>query len=199
MFEQVKLPYAFTDLEPHIDGATMEVHYTGHHATYTKNLNDLAEKIPALKGSAIEEILLNLEALPQEHRTAVANNGGGFLAHNLYFESLSPHGGKEPTGALKTQIDKDFGNFQNLKEALTQAALTQFGSGYAWLVYCKKSNMLKVEKTPNQDLPLKDTTVLLPIDVWEHAYYLKHKNKRASHIEDLFHVIDWSVVEKRYG
>ena len=199
MFEQVKLNYSFTDLEPYIDGATMEVHYTGHHATYTKTLNELISKIPELKDKPILDILLNLEAAPVEHRVALQNNGGGFYAHNLYFESLSPNGGGEPSGALKNQIDKDFGSFDNLRDELTKASLGQFGSGYGWLVYCSKENRLIVKKTANQDLPMKEKciTPLLLIDVWEHAYYLKYKNKRVDHVAAIFNVIDWDVVEKR--
>lgn len=200
MFEQVKLPYDFSALEPHIDTATMEVHYTGHHATYTKNLNDLAEKVPSLANKPILQILCNLGDVPEEHQIAVRNNGGGFYAHNLYFSSLSPNGAKAPSNALKSQIDNDFSNFSKLQEALSTAAMGQFGSGYAWLVYSHEEKKLSVKKTANQDIPMtnEDTTPLLLIDVWEHAYYLKHKNKRADHVSAIFNVIDWDVVSERY-
>ena len=199
MFEQVKLSYDFSALEPYIDTATMEVHYKGHHATYCKNFSDLIETVPGLKGKSALEILTNLDKIPAEYRTAVRNNGGGALNHNLYFESLSPNGGKAPTGALAAQIDKDFGDFETLCAALKKAALGQFGSGYSWLVYDRAEGKLLVTQSANQDLP-KDgkAAMLLPIDVWEHAYYLKHKNKRADYLEDLFHVIDWTVAARRF-
>ena len=200
MFEQIKLSYDFSDLEPYIDAATMEVHYTGHHATYTKVLNELVDKIPNLRDKSIEDILFNLESVPEEHRMAVRNNGGGFLTHNLYFESLSPNGNKEPEGSLKSQIEKDFGSFQSLCDDLTKAAIGQFGSGYAWLIYCGKEQRLEVKQTANQEVPMtdKDTKVLLLIDVWEHAYYLKYRNKRTEHVAALFNVVDWDVIAKRY-
>ena len=200
MFEHVKLPYDFSALEPYIDTATMEVHYTGHHATYTKALNELTSKIPAMKDKPIEQILTNLEAIPEEYRTAVRNNGGGFLNHNIYFEALSPRGNRKPEGSLKNQIEKDFGSFDKLCDDLTKAALGQFGSGYAWLVYSSKENRLLVKQTANQEIPMVEDGIkpLLLIDVWEHAYYLKYKNKRADHVTALFNVIDWDVVAKRY-
>lgn len=200
MFEQIKLSYDFSALEPFIDRATMEVHYTGHHATYTKNLNDLINQIPGAKGKTIEEILINLNEIPQEHQTAIRNNGGGFLTHNLYFQSLSPNGAKEPGGLFKNQIEKDFGNFKTLCDELKKASISQFGSGYGWLVYCGKEKQLKIKQTANQEIPMinNDIKPLLLIDVWEHAYYLKHKNKRADHMGDIFNVIDWDVVSGRY-
>ena len=199
MFEQVKLSYDFSALEPHIDAATMEVHYTGHHAAYTKQLNDLVEKIPSLKGKSAKEILLRLDEVPEEYRTAVKNNGGGYLSHNYYFESLSPKSNK-PTGMLMERIEKDFGSFESLCDTLTKAALGQFGSGYAWLIYCNIEQRLLVKQVANQDLPVNNPVakMLLPIDVWEHAYYLKYKNKRADHVAAIFNVIDWDVVAKRF-
>ena len=200
MPKQTTLTYGFTALEPYIDAGTMEVHYTGHHATYAKVFGELIESVPGLKGKTVEQILENLDDVPHEYRDAVRNNGGGFLNHNLYFESLSPNGHKEPMGALKQQIDKDFGDFEALIAQLKKAALTQFGSGYAWLVYSEKEGRLLVKQTGNQESPMMDgeTKVLLPIDVWEHAYYLKYRNKRAEYVDALFHVIDWSVVGERY-
>ena len=200
MFEQTTLNYDFKALEPHIDAATMEVHYTGHHATYAKNFRELVETVPGLKGKTTEQILENLDEVPHEYRDAVRNNGGGFYNHNVYFASLSPSGGGEPTGALSQQITKDFGNFATLRDELKKAALGQFGSGYAWLAYCTKEQRLLVKQSGNQETPMMDgtTKVLLPIDVWEHAYYLKYRNKRAQHVDALFHVIDWDVVGKRY-
>jgi len=200
MYEQIKLPYDLSALEPHIDTATMDVHYNGHHKTYCKNFNDLMAHIPDLQGKPVEEILTDLDAVPEEYRTAVCNNGGGFYNHNLYFESISPDGGKAPEGRLAEQIAKDFGDFASLVAELKKAALAQFGSGYAWLLYFLPEQRLLVEKTGNQELPMpdEDTKILLPIDVWEHAYYLKHKNKRADYLDDLFEVIDWTVVARRF-
>lgn len=200
MFTQTKGNYDWGALEPHIDAKTMQVHYEGHHATYTKNFNDLVEKVPGLKGKTAQEILENLEDVPLEYRDAVRNNGGGFLNHNVYFEALSPDGGLAPTGTLKGAIEKDFGGFEALCTKLKEAALGQFGSGYAWLVYCPQEKRLLVRQTGNQENPMMDgkTKVLLAIDVWEHAYYLKQQNKRAQYLDALFHVIDWTVVEKRY-
>jgi len=200
MFEQVKLTYDFSALEPHIDAATMEVHYTGHHATYAKAFKELMERVPELKGKTTEQVLMNLDEVPEEYRDAVRNNGGGFLNHNMYFESLSPNGGREPKGSLREQIVADFRDFSSLCEQLKQAALGQFGSGYAWLVFCGREQRLLIKQTTNQVSPMMDgeTKVLLPIDVWEHAYYLKYRNKRAEHVDALFHVIDWDVVAQRY-
>ena len=201
MFEQISLPYDFSALEPYIDAATMEVHYTGHHATYTKALNELAIKIPQLTDKSIIQTLANLNSIPEEYRTAVRNNGGGFVTHNMYFESLSPNGNTTPSGDLQAQIDKDFGSFDNLRDSLKKAALGQFGSGYAWLVYCTNNNKLLVKQTANQEIPMIDNsiTALLLIDVWEHAYYLKYKNKRADHVDALFNVIDWDIIASRYN
>lgn len=200
MFEQVKLNYDFQDLQPHIDAETMQVHYTGHHATYTKVFNELVEKVPGLKGKSAEEILENLDDVPHEYRDAVRNNGGGFLNHNVYFEALAPNGKKEPDGAFAKQIEAEFGSFSTLCETLKKAALGQFGSGYAWLTYDPKEERLAVKQTGNQETPMMDkkTKVLLAIDVWEHAYYLKYRNKRAEHVDALFHVIDWAVVQARF-
>ena len=200
MFEQVRLLYDFSALEPHIDTATMEVHYTGHHAAYTKALNDLVEKVPELKGKTSEEIMMLLDEVPDAYQVAVRNNCGGFINHNMYFESLSPNGGREAKGPLGQQIEKDFGGMEPLVEALKKAALTQFGSGYAWLAYCQIEQKLIVTQTDNQKTPMTDgmTKALLPIDVWEHAYYLKYRNKRADHVNAIFNVIDWDVVARRF-
>jgi len=200
MFEQVKLTYAFGDLEPYIDTATMEVHYNGHLATFTKACNDLVKQVPGLRDKTSEQILLDLNDVPDHYRTAVRNNFGGFFNHNMYFESLSPNGAREAKGPLRDQIEKDFKTFENLVDVLKQAALTQFGSGYAWLVYSKAESKLMVAQSNNQENPMmnSDTKCLLPIDVWEHAYYLKHKNKRAAYLEDVFQVIDWDMVARRF-
>ncbi len=201
MFEQIKLPYAYDALEPHIDRLTMETHYTKHHATYTKNLNDAAQKA-GLAGKPIEELLSNFKsAVPDDVKTAVRNNGGGFLNHNLYFGHLAPDGGGEPSGALADKIAGTFGSFSAFKEQISKAALGQFGSGWAWLA-ADGAGALKVMASPNQDNPLLETQGLwqpiLGIDVWEHAYYLKYKNLRADYVKAFFEVVDWRQVAQNY-
>ncbi|MDR2879312.1 MAG: superoxide dismutase [Fusobacteriales bacterium] len=202
MFEQIKLKYAFDALEPHIDTLTMETHYGKHHAAYTKNLNDAIEKLPELKGKSIEEILKNLDAIPEGSRTAIQNNGGGYYNHNLYFEILSPNGGGEPTGKLAEQIKADFGSVDKLKEEISAKAVGRFGSGWAWLVV-KEDGHLSVGSSPNQDNPFMCKCdgkghPILALDVWEHAYYLKYKNVRADYIKAFFDVVDWNEVAKKY-
>lgn len=197
MFDQVKLSYAFDALEPHIDPLTVQTHYTKHHVTYTKNFNDLVANLPQCAGKTAEEILSSLDSIPADVRTAVRNNGGGYYNHNLYFEMLSPNGGTL-SGRLAAQIDKDFGGLDALTAELTKAAMGRFGSGYAWLVM--ENGKLKVTSSANQDSPLMEgnPAMLLTIDVWEHAYYLKYKNLRADYIAGLFAVIDWGKVGEKF-
>lgn len=202
MFKQVELTYGFDALEPHIDAATMQTHYGKHHAAYTNNLNAAVEKAPELAGKSIEELLSNLDAVPAAVRTAIRNNGGGYYNHNLYFATMSPNGGGEPTGDLASQIAKDFGSFADFKEKITAAAIGQFGSGWAWLASDKAGN-LSITTSANQDSPLTEANgkliPLLGIDVWEHAYYLKHKNLRAEYLKDYFNVVDWKTVADLYA
>lgn len=201
MFEQIKLTYNFDAMEPHIDRLTMETHYTKHHAAYTKNFNDALKSLPQFDGKSVEYILENVNTIEDAAlRAAVINNGGGFYNHNLYFDTMSPDGGKAPGGKLGARIDKDFGSFDELKAQLSQAAAKRFGSGWAWLV-TDKSGKLSVVSTPNQDNTLMDGKGLVPImgiDVWEHAYYLKYKNMRADYVQSFFNVVDWNKVEKYY-
>lgn len=202
MFEQTKLNYDFKDLEPHIDELTMVTHYTKHHAAYTNNLNTTLEKLPELSGKSIEEIFTHFNKINDVSlKAAVQNNGGGFYNHNLYFTTLSPKGGGQPEGDLAKQIDKDFGNFENVKEKLSQAAATRFGSGWAWLS-ANKNGDLKVSSSPNQDNPIMETKgewfPILGIDVWEHAYYLKYKNLRVDYIKAFFDVVCWKTVGDNY-
>ena len=201
MFEQIKLPYAFDALEPHIDKLTMETHYMKHHAAYTKNLNDAAEKA-GLSNKPIEALLSNFKtAVPDEVKTAVRNNGGGFFNHNLYFGHLAPGGGGEPSGALADGIRSAFGGFSDFKEQISKAAMGQFGSGWAWLA-ADGSGALRVMASPNQDNPLLETEGLwrpiLGLDVWEHAYYLKYRNLRADYVKAFFEVVDWKAVERAF-
>ena len=199
MYEQVKLSYGFDELEPAIDTLTMETHYGKHHATYTKTLNDLAEKA-GVAGMPIEELLSNLSVVSDDAlRTAIKNNGGGFYNHNLYFSELSPKPA-EPSGALLAKINDTFGSVDELKAQLKTAALGQFGSGWAWLNADKVGN-LTITKSPNQDNPFSeglDVKPILALYVWEHAYYLKYKNLRADYIDAFFKVLDWDVVAKNY-
>lgn len=203
MFEQAKLNYDFKDLEPHIDELTMITHYTKHHAAYTNNLNAAIEKSPELSGKSIEEVFISLGDIKDTaQKAAIQNNGGGFYNHNLYFTTLSPEGGGQPNGELASQIDKDFGSFEALKDKLSQAAATRFGSGWAWLSANKQGD-LQVSSSPNQDNPIMETkgewTPILGIDVWEHAYYLKYKNLRADYIKAFFEVVCWKTVADNYN
>jgi Fe-Mn family superoxide dismutase len=200
MFEQIKLPYATDALEPYIDQLTVETHHGKHHATYTKTFNELAEKAGMADLSA-EELLASLDKVGDATlRQGLKNQGGGFYNHNLYFEMFSPSPAKVPTGKLAQAIDDTFGGLDALKEQLTTAATTQFGSGWAWLS-TDKSGKLAVSKTANQDNPISEGTGMIPLvalDVWEHAYYLKYKNLRPDYIKAFFEVLDWAKVSARY-
>ncbi|MDY0287647.1 MAG: superoxide dismutase [Sphaerochaeta sp.] len=197
MFLQYSLPYDFGKLEPHIDKLTMETHYTKHHAGYTNNLNAAIEKDPSLGKKTIEQILGNLDGIADDGlRTTIRNNGGGFYNHNLYFSTIAPDGSKLPTGVLSEQIKKDFGSLDSLKDAMGKAALSRFGSGWAFLSVAKDGK-LSVASYPNQDNPLMDKkgiTPILGIDVWEHAYYLKYKNLRGDYVKAFWEVVDWDAV-----
>jgi Fe-Mn family superoxide dismutase len=197
-FEIPKLTYQFSDLEPHIDTRTMEIHYTKHHAAYTNNLN-IAVSGTDMDGKTIENILINLD----KSNIAVRNNGGGFYNHNLFWVVMSPSGGGKPTGELADSIDKYFGNFDEFKAKFAKVAATQFGSGWAWLCILDNGS-LEVCGTANQDNPLMPEigcggTPILGLDVWEHAYYLNYQNRRPDYIEAFFNVINWSEVARRYA
>ncbi|MDU4960495.1 MAG: superoxide dismutase [Sporomusaceae bacterium] len=202
MFEQIKLAYSFDALEPHIDALTMETHYGKHHAAYTKNLNDAAEKA-GIAGKAIEEVLAQWKSSSADasQKAVIRNNGGGFYNHNLYFEHLSPQAGGEPAGALAEKIQKTFVSFAEFKEQISKAAVGQFGSGWAWLA-ANADGELRVMASPNQDNPLLETEgiwqPILGIDVWEHAYYLKYKNLRADYVKAFFEVVNWDKVARNY-
>lgn len=203
MYEQIKLPYSFDALEPHIDALTMETHYSKHHAAYTKNLNDKAASL-GFEGKDIVDVLSNWkkELSDKADGMAVRNNGGGFYNHNLYFGHMSPNGGGLPTGILADKINSTFGSFDAFKEKISAAAAGQFGSGWAFLNTDKDGN-LSVSASPNQDNPILETegkiTPILGIDVWEHAYYLRYKNLRADYISAFFNVIDWNKVSENYA
>ncbi len=191
------LPYAKDALEPHIDALTMEIHHGRHHATYVNNLNAALEGHDDLAAKSIEELISNLNEVPESIRTAVRNNGGGHANHSLFWQIMSPNGGGEPTGELAAAINEKFGSFEKFKEAFADAAVKRFGSGWAWLVV--QNGQLAVTSTPNQDSPLMDgATPLLGLDVWEHAYYLKYQNKRPDYIKAFWNVVNWDEVNKRY-
>jgi Fe-Mn family superoxide dismutase len=191
------LPYAFDALEPHIDAQTMEIHHDRHHATYVNNLNAALEGHADLQAKSIEELIGNLDAVPEAIRTAVRNNGGGHANHTLFWEILSPNGGGAPSGALADAINSAFGSFDNFKAEFTKAATTRFGSGWAWLIV--DGGKLAITSTPNQDSPLMEgKTPILGLDVWEHAYYLKYQNKRPDYIAAFWNVVNWDEVSKRF-
>jgi superoxide dismutase, Fe-Mn family len=196
-FKLPDLPYAHDALEPHIDARTMEIHHGKHHQTYTTNLNNALEKHTDLHGRTAEDLVSGVESLPQEIRTAVRNNGGGYVNHNLFWEIMSPAGGGEPGGELGSAIESKFGSFKDFKEQVTKAGMGQFGSGWSWLVL--KDGGLEVYSTANQDSPLmQGHTPLLGVDVWEHAYYLKYQNKRPDYLEAWWNVVNWEAVAQRY-
>lgn len=192
------LPYANDALEPHFDALTMEIHHDRHHATYVNNLNAALEGHADLQAKSIEELIANLDAVPEAIRGAVRNNGGGHANHTLFWQILSPNGGGEPTGAVGEAITKKFGSYDQFKEEFTKAGLTRFGSGWAWLVV--NNGELEITSTPNQDSPIMEgKTPILGADVWEHAYYLKYQNKRPDYLGAFFNLINWDEVNKRYA
>ncbi|AQX53734.1 superoxide dismutase SodA [Priestia flexa] len=197
-YELPQLPYAYDALEPHIDKETMNIHHTKHHNTYVTNLNAAVEGKADLASKSVEELISNMDAVPEDIRTAVRNNGGGHANHSLFWTILCPNGGGEPTGELADAISSKFGSFDAFKDAFAKAATTRFGSGWAWLVV--NNGELEVTSTPNQDSPLMEgKTPILGLDVWEHAYYLNYQNRRPDYISAFFNVIKWDEVAKRYA
>jgi superoxide dismutase, Fe-Mn family len=196
-WEVPPLPYDYAALEPHIDAQTMTLHHDKHHQAYVDKVND------ALSGSdwdgkPIEEVIRNLDQVPEDKRTAVRNNGGGHLNHSLFWESMSPDGGGTPDGELGSAIDDAFGSFDAFKEQFEAAGVGQFGSGWAWLVL--DGGSLTVTSTPNQDNPVTTgQTPLVGNDVWEHAYYLKYQNKRPDYLKAWWNVVNWAKVAERYA
>ena len=192
------LNYAYDALEPHIDALTMEIHHSRHHQTYINNLNAALETAPELAALPVEELLRRFDTLPATLQGAVRNHGGGHANHSLFWLVMSPQGGGEPGGELALAIERELGGFDAFKQAFTQAALSRFGSGWAWLVV-DKAGRLHVESSANQDSPLMHGhTPILGLDVWEHAYYLKYQNKRPDYIAAFYQVVDWAEVARRY-
>jgi superoxide dismutase, Fe-Mn family len=197
-----ELPYAVDALEPHIDTRTMEIHHSKHHQTYVNNLNAALEGTE-FQDLPVETLIARIESLPEALRLAVRNNGGGHANHSLFWKVMSPQGGGEPDGALRAAIDADLGGFDAFKDAFTKAALTRFGSGWAWLSVNAQGKLV-VESTGNQDSPLmaglmSGNTPILGLDVWEHAYYLKYQNRRPEYIGAFYNVVDWQEVARRYA
>ncbi|WP_042345922.1 superoxide dismutase [Bacillus massiliigorillae] len=196
-FELPQLPYAYDALEPHIDKETMNIHHTKHHNTYVTNLNAALEGNAELQAKSVEEVIANLDAVPEAIRTAVRNNGGGHANHSLFWQLLSPNGGGEPKGEVAAAINAKFGSFENFKAEFAKAATTRFGSGWAWLSV--NNGEIEISSTPNQDSPVMEgKTPILGLDVWEHAYYLNYQNRRPDYIASFWNVVNWDEVEKRY-
>ncbi|MGC8917149.1 MAG: superoxide dismutase [Thermoanaerobaculum sp.] len=191
------LPYLYDALEPYIDAETMRLHHDKHHAAYVAGLAKAVEKVPSLARFSLEELLRSPEKVPEEVRVAVRNHGGGHYNHTLFWQCLAPGAPAAPEGELAQAIARDFGSFENFKEAFTQKALSVFGSGWAWLVF--SSGKLSVTSTPNQDTPLASgQTPILGLDLWEHAYYLKYQWRRAEYVAAFWHVVNWRGVAARF-
>ncbi|MEI4789323.1 superoxide dismutase SodA [Bacillus sp. FJAT-53060] len=197
-FKLPELPYAYDALEPHIDKETMTIHHTKHHNTYVTNLSKAIEGVSALEDQSIEELVANLNSVPENVRTAVRNNGGGHANHSLFWTLLSPNGGGAPTGELADAIEKELGGFEKFKSDFAAAAAGRFGSGWAWLVV--NNGKLEITSTPNQDSPLTEgKTPILGLDVWEHAYYLNYQNRRPDYISAFWNVVNWDEVARLYS
>jgi len=192
-----QLPYAYDALEPNIDTKTMEIHHTKHHQTYINNINATIEGT-AWDKLSIEELVSKVNEVPADLKNSVINNGGGHANHSLLWTVMSPQGGGEPIKQIAEAIDRDIGSFENFKEVFTKAALTRFGSGWAWLSVTPEKKVI-VESSANQDSPLMNGNIpILALDVWEHAYYLKYQNRRPEYIAAFYNVVNWEEVNRRY-
>ena len=198
-FELSPLPYDYNALEPYIDTLTMQIHHDKHHAAYVANLNKAVAKFPATGRQSVEDLMRNLNSVPEAIRTDVRNQGGGHYNHSLFWQMLKKNEGGKPTGELARAIDKYFRSYTGFQEQFTKAALGVFGSGWAWLTIDSEKNLI-VESTPNQDSPVTaGRQPLLGIDVWEHAYYLKYQNRRPEYAAAFYNVINWDFVAARYA
>jgi superoxide dismutase, Fe-Mn family len=192
------LPYAPDALEPHIDKQTMEIHHGKHHNAYVTNLNAALEKAPELQSKSIDDLLKGINSVPEAIRTAVRNNGGGHANHTMFWEIMGPGGGGAPTGAIADAINSSFGGFDKFKEEMKKAGVGRFGSVWAWLI--ASGNTLTIESSANQDSPVMEgKKVVMGIDVWEHAYYLKYQNRRPDYLDAWWNVVNWAAVNKRLG
>jgi Fe-Mn family superoxide dismutase len=193
------LPYAFNALEPHIDAQTMEIHHDKHHGAYVTNLNKALESAPALQGKSAEELIKDLNAVPENIRTAVRNNGGGHVNHSMFWTIMAPHGGGQPSGPLGEAITSTFGSYDALVEKINSTGVARFGSGWSWLSVDKGGNLV-VHSTANQDNPLMEGMhPVMGVDVWEHAYYLKYQNRRADYLKAWWNVLNWDEIARRYA
>ncbi len=193
-----KLPYGYDALEPHIDARTMEIHHTKHHQAYIDNLNKAVDGKEAVAGKTAEQLISDLNSVPEDIRTVIRNNAGGHVNHSLFWKLIGPEAGGEPIGKLADAIKKDMGSFAVLKEKFETAAKTRFGSGWAWLSI-DKSGKLEVHSTANQDNPLMDGKKgIIGLDVWEHAYYLKYQNRRPDYIAAFWNILNWNAAEENY-
>ena len=192
------LPYDYGALEPHIDAQTMQLHHDKHHATYVNNLNTALEKYPELQNKSAEDLIRDLNSVPEDIRTAVRNNGGGHVNHSMFWRIMGPNGGGEPTGAIADAINQAFGDFQTFKQQFNDAGAKRFGSGWVWL--CRNGDgSLHVESTANQDNPMMEGhRPILGNDVWEHAYYLKYQNRRPEYLNAWWNVVNWDEVNQRF-
>ncbi len=191
------LAYPYNALEPHIDARTMEIHHTKHHQAYINNVNNALKGKADLESKSVEDLIANLNAVPEDIRTVVRNNGGGHANHSFFWSIIGPKAGGVPQGQIAAAINQAFGSFDAFKEKFAQAATTRFGSGWAWLSLTKEGK-LELSSTPNQDSPLMEgKTPLLGIDVWEHAYYLHYQNRRPDYIAAFWNVVNWPQVEQR--
>jgi Fe-Mn family superoxide dismutase len=196
-YEVPPLPYDYAALEPHIDAETMKLHHDKHHAAYVNNANAAIEKHPELASKSADDLLRDLNSIPEDVRTALRNNAGGHSNHSMFWAIMGPNAGGAPTGAIADQINKDFGDFESFKKTFNETTAKQFGSGWGWLVW--KDGKLAIITTPNQDSPLSQG--LYPIlgnDVWEHAYYLKYNNRRPDYLAAWWNVVNWAEVSKRF-
>jgi Fe-Mn family superoxide dismutase len=192
------LPYAFAALEPHIDARTMEIHHDKHHATYVTNLNAALEKYPELQSKSVEDLLSDINSVPDAIRTAVRNNGGGHLNHSMFWEIMAPGAGGAPTGAIADAINGAFGSFDTFKGEFKKAALGRFGSGWVWVI--DNGGKLSIESSANQDSPtMEGKKVAFGLDVWEHAYYLTYQNRRPDYVDAWWSVVNWSAINQRLG
>jgi Fe-Mn family superoxide dismutase len=195
--ELAPLPYAYNSLEPHIDEQTMRLHHDKHHATYVNTLNTALEKYPELQKKSIDDLLRGINSVPEDVRTVVRNHGGGHYNHTMFWEIMGPNAGGPPKGAIADAIKSTFGGFDQFKEQLSKAAIGRFGSGWGWLV--EAGGKLTIESTANQDSPLMEgKKVILGVDVWEHAYYLKYQNRRPDYVAAWWNVVNWDAVNKRF-
>jgi Fe-Mn family superoxide dismutase len=193
------LAYPYNALEPHIDARTMEIHHTKHHQAYINNVNNAIKGKADLESKSVEQLIANINAIPEDIRNAVRNNGGGHANHTFFWTIIGPKAGGQPQGKIAAAINQAFGSFDAFKEKFAQAATTRFGSGWAWLSVAKDGK-LEISSTANQDSPLMEgKTPLLGIDVWEHAYYLHYQNRRPDYIAAFWNVVNWQEVEKRFG